>query len=173
MDRQVEVVAGDHVLSRVAGAVILVAHRERGFLTPDSRAVVAARALGELVADATDLAPEGPGRLVARQATRWLMKEAEQISPGEPVEFGILCAADTGGLAIFLHGSVTAVLAGSVVEYYRGSDAAFTVDRVAESPARAAALFIDENRRRPPELPARGIGSLIEGLAPAAGAVLW
>ncbi|MFE3222589.1 FHA domain-containing protein [Nocardia sp. NPDC059228] len=171
MDRQVEVVAGSHVVSRVAGAVILVAHREPGALTPGSRAVVAARALGELVADATDQAPDGPGRLVARQATRWLMKEAERISPGAPIEFGILTAADTGGLAIFLHGSVTALLAGSAVEYYRGSDAAFTVDRVAERPARAAALFIDGNR--PPELPGRGIGSLIEGLAPAAGAVVW
>ncbi|MTE11621.1 FHA domain-containing protein [Nocardia aurantiaca] len=173
MDRQVEVVAGDHVLNRVAGAVILVAHREQGRLTPDSQAVVAARALGELVVDATAQAPAEPGRLVARQATRWLMKEAERISPGAPIEFGILSAADNGGLAIFLHGSVTAVLAGSVVEYYRGSDAAFTVDRVAEPPARAAAVFIDESRRRPPELPERGIGSLIEGLAPAAGAVVW
>ncbi|MVU78892.1 FHA domain-containing protein [Nocardia sp. ET3-3] len=171
MDRQVEVVAGDHVVSRVAGAVILVAHRERGPMTRDSRAVVAARALGDLVADVTEQAPDGPGRLVARQATRWLMKEAERISPGEPIEFGILSAAATGGIAVFLHGSVTAVLAGSMVEYYRGSDAAFTVDRVAESPAHAAALFIDEGRA--PELPERGIGTLIEGLAPAAGAVMW
>ncbi|GAB2565416.1 FHA domain-containing protein [Nocardia heshunensis] len=173
MDRQVEVVAGDHVLTRAAGAVILVAHRERGKLTPESRAVHAARALGDLVADATELSPDGPGRLVARQATRWLMKEAERISPGEPIEFGILSAADTGGVAIFLHGSVTAVLAGNAVEYYRGSDAAFTVDRVAAPPSRAVALFIDENRRHPPELPDRGIGSLIEGLAPASGAVVW
>ncbi|AYF76638.1 FHA domain-containing protein [Nocardia yunnanensis] len=173
MDRQVEVIAGDHVLTRTAGAVILVAHRERGKPGPDSRAVIAARALGELVAEATELDPAGPGRLVARQATRWLMREAERISPGEPIEFGILGAADTGGLAIFLHGSVTAVLAGAVTEYYRGSDAAFTVDRVAEPPARAAALFIDDNRRRPPELPERGIGSLIEGIALASGAVVW
>ncbi|MGV9663552.1 FHA domain-containing protein [Nocardia niigatensis] len=173
MDRQVEVVAGDHVLSRVAGAVILVAHREPGAPRPESRAVMAARALSELVADATDQAPDGPGRLVARHATRWLMREAEHISPGEPLEFGILTGADTGGLAIFLHGSVTALLAGSGVEYYRGSDAAFTVDRVAERPARAAALFIDDNRHRPPELPGRGIGSLVEGLAPATGAVVW
>ncbi|WP_405489332.1 FHA domain-containing protein [Nocardia sp. NBC_00511] len=173
MDRQVEVVAGTHVLSRVAGAVILVAHRERGLPDLDSRAARAADALGELVLEATEQAPEGPGRLVARKVTRWLMRDAARISPGEPVEFGILSAADTGGLAIFLHGSVTAVLAGSELEYYRGSDAAFTVDRVAEHPARAAALFIDESRRRPPELPERGIGSLIAGVAPATGAVVW
>lgn len=173
MDRQVEVVAGNHVITRTAGAVILVAHRERGKLGTDSRAMVASRALAELVAEASEHAPDGPGRLVARQATRWLMRDAERISPGEAIEFGILSAADTGGLAIFLHGSVTAVLAGDEVEYYRGSDAAFTVDRVAEPPSRAAALFIDESRRRAPELPERGIGSLVAGVAQASGAIVW
>ncbi|MEV6771363.1 FHA domain-containing protein [Nocardia sp. NPDC051030] len=173
MDRQVEVVAGNHVVMRVAGAVILVAHRERGKPAHDSRALVAARALADVVTEATEQAPQGPGRWVARQATRWLMKDAERISPGEPVEFGILSAAETGGLAIFLHGSVTAVLAGGVLEYYRGSDAAFTVDRVAEHPATAAALFIEDDKKRVPELPERGIGSLIEGVAPAVGAVVW
>ncbi|MFC9998504.1 FHA domain-containing protein [Nocardia sp. NPDC127526] len=168
-----EVVAGSHILIRTAGAVILVAHREKGKPAEDSRAVVAARALADLVAEATDHEPDGPGRMVARQATRWLMKDAERISPGEPIEFGILSAADTGGVAIFLHGSATAVLAGTNVEYYRGSDAAFTVDRVAEHPERAAALFIDEGRRRAPELPERGVGSLVEGVALAAGAVVW
>ncbi|MEU0540254.1 FHA domain-containing protein [Nocardia sp. NPDC005978] len=173
MDRQVEVVAGNHIVARVAGAVILVAHREPGAPTARSRAAVAATALSELVAEATRLAPDGPGRQVARQATRWLMKDAERISPGEPIEFGILSAAETGGVAIFLHGSVTAVLAGAQLEYYRGSDAAFTVDRVAAHPARAAALLIDAGKRRAPELPERGIGSLIEGVAVAAGAVVW
>ncbi|MFI6870123.1 FHA domain-containing protein [Nocardia sp. NPDC050406] len=173
MDRQVEVVAGAHVVIRAAGAVIVVAHRERGSLTPDSRAMVAARSLAELVAEASEQAPDGPGRLVARQATRWLMKEADRISPGESVDFGILSAADTGGIAIFLHGAVTAVLAGRVVERYRGSDAAFTVDRVAEHPARAAALYIDDGKGRVPELPERGIGSLIDGVAQAAGAIVW
>ncbi|WP_306356478.1 MULTISPECIES: FHA domain-containing protein [unclassified Nocardia] len=173
MDRQVEVVAGSHVLTRVAGAVILVAHRESGRLTSESRAAVAARALGDLVAEATEEAPDGPGRLVARQATRWLMKEAERISPGQSVDFGILSAADTGGVAVFLHGAVTAVLAGQSVEYYRGSDAAFTVDRVAEHPALAAALYIDDGRGRVPELPQRGVGSLVEGVAQAGGAVVW
>ncbi|WP_067818889.1 FHA domain-containing protein [Nocardia inohanensis] len=173
MDRQVEVVSGPHVLIRTAGAVILVAHRERGPASAESKAAVAARALADLVAEVTDQAPDGPGRLVARQATRWLMKEAERISPGVPIEFGILSAADTGGVAIFLHGSVTAVLAGQTVEYYRGSDAAFTVDRVAEHPKLAAALFIDDGTRRAPELPERGIGALIEGTAAATGAVVW
>ncbi|MFB7721576.1 FHA domain-containing protein [Nocardia sp. NPDC056100] len=173
MDRQVEVVAGAHMVLRAAGAVILVAHRERGALTADSRAAIAGRALADLVLEATEQAPDGPGRLIARQATRWLMKEAERISPGVPVEFGILSAAETGGVALFLHGSVTAVLAGPAVEYYRGSDAAFTVDRVAAHPARAAALFAEDATRQVPELPERGIGSLVTGIAQAAGAIVW
>ncbi|WP_405133436.1 FHA domain-containing protein [Nocardia sp. NBC_01388] len=173
MDRQVEVVAGNHVLMRVAGSVLLVAHRERERLTAGSRAVAAANALADLVTEATRQSPGGPGGLVARQATRWLMKEAERISPGQPVEFGILTAAQNGGLAIFLHGSVTAVLAGRAVEYYRGGDAAFTVDRIAEQPGRAAALFVEDGKRRVPELPERGIGSLVAGVAQAVGAVVW
>ncbi|WP_330183314.1 FHA domain-containing protein [Nocardia sp. NBC_01503] len=173
MDRQVEVVAGPHVVIRAAGAVILVAHRERGALNADARAAVAGRALADLVLETTEQAPDGPGRLIARQATRWLMKEAERISPGVPIEFGILSAADTGGVAIFLHGSVTAVLSGRTVEYYRGSDAAFTVDRVAAHPEVAAALFAEDAKRRVPELPERGIGSLASGIALAGGAIVW
>jgi hypothetical protein len=174
-ERQVEVVVGGHAVARVAGAVVVVAHRGRGRLTPQAPAVVALESLAELVREASEQQPNGPGALVARQATRWLMKHAEQISPGEPIDFGILSAAETGGVAIFLHGSVTAVLAGdNTFEQYRGSDAAFTVDRVAASPARAVALFIDDAKGRIPELPAqRGIGWLVEGIAQAGGAIVW
>ncbi len=133
----------------------------------------AAEALAQLVAEATDHAPNGPGRLIAREATRWLMQEAEQVD-GSPIDLGILSSSDTGGVAIFLHGAVTAVVAGGRgVEFYRGVDAAFTVDRFTEPPARAVAIFIDDERGRIPELPERGIGSLVEGVAPAAGAVVW
>ncbi|MEU2036576.1 FHA domain-containing protein [Nocardia amamiensis] len=175
MDRQVEVVAGSHAVARVAGAVIVVAHRRPGRPVHDSPAVVALESLAELVREATDREPDGPGAMVARQATRWLMKHAEQISPGEPIDFGILSTAENGGVAIFLHGAITAVLAddGSV-EQYRGSDAAFTVDRVAGVPARAVALFVDDAKGRVPELPPeRGIGWLVEGVAQAGGAIVW
>ncbi|MFD0365894.1 FHA domain-containing protein [Nocardia sp. GCM10030253] len=174
-DRQVEVVAGGHAVARVEGAVVVVAHRGRGRLTPQSPAVLALESLAELIREASEQQPAGPGALVARQATRWLMKHAEQISPGEPIDFGVLSAADTGGVAIFLHGSVTAVLAGdSTFEQYRGSDSAFTVDRVATVPARAIALFVDDAKGRIPELPAeRGIGWLVEGIAQAGGAIVW
>ncbi|WP_069163695.1 FHA domain-containing protein [Nocardia altamirensis] len=175
MDRQVEVVVGAHALARVAGAVVVVGHRGNGRLTQDSPAAVALESLAELVRAATEQAPGGPGALVARQATRWLMKHAEQINPGEPIDFGILSAAETGGVALFLHGAVTAVVAeDGRVERYRGSDAAFTVDRVVGVPARAVALFVDDAKGRIPELPAeRGIGWLAEGVAQAGGAIVW
>ncbi len=174
-DRQVEVVVGSHAVAAVAGAVVVVAHRKPGRPTPDSPAVAALESLAELVRDATDREPGGPGALVAREATRWLMKHAERISPGEPIDFGILSAAENGGVAIFLHGAVTAVLAGDgAIERYRGSDAAFTVDRVAAVPARAAALFVDDAKGRIPDLPPeRGIGRLVEGVAQAGGAIVW
>lgn len=174
MDRQVEVVTGSHVVVRIAGAVVFVAHREPGRVRADSPAMLAAEALAQLVSEASERAPGGPGRLVAREATRWLMRDAEQISPDRPFDLGILSQADTGGLAIFLHGAVTAVLAGEAgVERYRGVDAAFTVDRVAAPPDRAAALFIDDDGGPVPELPERGIGALVEGVAQADGAIVW
>jgi hypothetical protein len=174
MDRQVEVVAGRHVVVRVAGAVVLVAHRGPDRVTAGAVAMRAAEALARLVFEVTEQEPGGPGRAVAREVTGWLMREAEQISPGRPIDLGILSQAHTGGLAVFLHGAVTAVLAGDRgVELHRGVDAAFTVDRVAAPPTRAAALFVDDEHGRVPALPERGIGSLVEGVAPAAGAIVW
>ncbi|WP_067861434.1 FHA domain-containing protein [Nocardia shimofusensis] len=174
-DRQVEIVAGDHAVARVCGAVLVVAHRGRGPVGPESPAAVALNALGDLVRDAQRFQPSGPGPLVAREATRWLMKHAERISPGVPIDFGILSPAEQGGLAVFLHGGVTAVLADAgAVERLRGSDAAFTVDRVVTVPARAAGLFVDDVGGRVPELPATpGIGRLVDGVAQACGAILW
>ncbi|WP_040794596.1 FHA domain-containing protein [Nocardia higoensis] len=174
-DRQVEIVAGDHAVARVCGALLVVAHRGQGPVTPESPAAVALHALGELVRDANRYQPSGPGPLVAREATRWLMKHAERISPGVPIDFGIVSSAEESGLAIFLHGGVTAVLAGAGgVEQLRGSDAAFTVDRVVAVPARAVALYVDEVGVRLPELPAApGIGRLVDGVAQAGGAILW
>ncbi|MFQ6393066.1 FHA domain-containing protein [Nocardia sp. KC 131] len=174
-DRQVEVVTGGHAVARIDGALVVVANRGLGRLTPQSPAVLALESLAELIREVSEQQPTGPGALVARQATRWLMKHAEQISPGQPIDFGVLSAAESGGVAIFLHGSVTAVLAGDgTFEQYRGRDAAFTVDRVASVPARAVALFVDDARGRIPELPAeRGIGWLVEGIAQAGGAIVW
>lgn len=178
-DRQVEVVAGRHAAARVAGAVVLVAHRGPTRLTEDDPAARALVALAELVQEAAARQPTGPGALIAREATRWLMAQADRTSPGTSVDFGILSAAGPGRVAIFLHGAVTAVVAGERTEYYHGRDAVFAVDRATATPARAVGLFVDEgsgDAEEParPRLPARrGIGRLVEGIAEADAMIMW
>ncbi|WP_245670580.1 FHA domain-containing protein [Nocardia flavorosea] len=179
-DQQVEVVPGPHAVARVAGAVVLVAHRGAGRPTPDSPAVRALVALAELVYEAGARQPEGPGATIARHVTRWLTAYTAQAGPGGPADFGILSAAGPGRVAIFLHGAVTAVVAGETTEYFHGRDGAFTVDRTTSVPSRAVALFVDDPLTDPddeaarPELPAaRGIGRLVEGIAEAGGAIAW
>jgi hypothetical protein len=178
-DQQVEVVSGSHAAARVAGAVVLVAHRGQGRPTEDSPAVRALVALIALVYEAAARQPDGPGASIAREATRWLMARAERVGPESSIDFGILSAAGPGRVAIFLHGAVTAVVAGEDTEYFHGRDAVFTVDRTAAIPSRAVALFVDEPSLADdddyrPELPAaRGIGRLVEGIAEAGGAIAW
>ncbi|MCX4096231.1 FHA domain-containing protein [Nocardia sp. alder85J] len=174
LDQQVEIVPGRHVVVRVAGAIVLVARPEAGAVTADSTEMRVAEALAQLVSEAAEHDPAGPGRSVARAATQWLMRDAEQLTGGQPIQLGILSRADGDGLAIFLHGAVTALLAGERgTEYLRGVDAAFTVDRVVAAPQQAAVLFADDSPGRLPDLPVRGIGSLVEGVAPAAAAIVW
>ncbi|WP_040837964.1 FHA domain-containing protein [Nocardia brevicatena] len=173
-DRQVEVVAGSHVLARVAGVVVLVAHRESGRPNPESTAVAALEALVGVVREVLAQGPGNPGELIVRAVTRWLMRDAERISPGRPIDFGILAAAGPGRLTVFLHGAVTAVCTGERVERYRGREALFTVDRSVDTPAHAAALFVDDAAGGVPELPAeRGIGWLVEGIAQGGGVIVW
>ncbi|GGL44575.1 FHA domain-containing protein [Nocardia jinanensis] len=178
-DQQVEVVAGPHAAARVAGAVVLVAHRGPGRPTEDAPAMRALVALAELVHEAAARRPDGPGALIAREATRWLMAQSDRTSPGTSTDFGILSAAGPGRVAIFLHGAVTAVLTGVDSEYFHGRDAVFTVDRAAATPARAVALFVDDTSVDPdedfrPALPStRGIGRLVEGIAEAGGVIAW
>ncbi|WP_280421599.1 FHA domain-containing protein [Nocardia carnea] len=177
-DQQVEVVPGPHAVARVAGAVVLVAHRGTGRPTAESPAVRALVALAELVHEAAARQPEGPGATIAREATRWVMTHADRSGPGSSVDFGILSAAGPDRVAIFLHGAVTAVVAGETTEYFHGRDAAFTVDRTAVTPSRAVALFVDDpaadDDTARPELPAaRGIGRLVEGIAEAGGVIAW
>ncbi|MET8800332.1 FHA domain-containing protein [Nocardia sp. NPDC004568] len=178
-DQQVEVVAGAHAAARVAGAVVLVAHRGADRPTAHAPAVRALVELAELVHEAAARRPDDPGAMIAREATRWLMAQADRTSPGTAVDFGILSAAGPDRVAIFLHGAVTAVLDGADIEYFHGRDAVFTVDRAVAIPARAVALFVDDTGGDPdedfrPVLPAtRGIGRLIEGIAEAGGVIAW
>ncbi|WP_433653996.1 FHA domain-containing protein [Nocardia sp. CA-128927] len=172
MSTQIEVLPGGHLVAGAGGVVVVVAHRVQGAVTADS---VAARAMTELlgiVRQASSQEPRRRGRTVARMATNWLM--GLENGDEDEVEFGVITPGD-GGIAVFLHGGVTAVLAGAErSEILRGREAGFTIDRVVTpAPGIGAGLFVDEVGREGEMLPARGVFALGEGTAPGAGAVLW
>ena len=165
---QVEVVPGSHLVATTSGVIVVVAHRESSSLTASSAAAQAWQQLNDLIVAATEQEPDRPGRMIAKAATRWIVNTDDEI------EFGILSPADNG-LAVFLHGGVTAIVTGpnGEQELFRGSDAAFTVDRIAAASI-VAGLFVDDEDGDDPELPDEpGISSLVEGVAPGSGAILW
>ncbi|MFI9504081.1 FHA domain-containing protein [Nocardia sp. NPDC052566] len=170
MERQVEVLAGTHLVAGAAGAVVVVAHRYDEPATADSHAWSALMALVGLVREAAAKDARRSGRIFARLATSWLMT----LDWEEEVEFGVLTPADSG-LAVFLHGGVTAVLAWPErAEVLRGRDAGFTVDRVViPAPGVGAGLFVDEADWSAERLPVRGIHAMEAGTAPGSGAVMW
>ncbi|MGW4091637.1 FHA domain-containing protein [Nocardia sp. NPDC004750] len=172
MSAQIEVLPGAHLVASANGAVVVVAHRADGLLTADTVAARTMTALLDIVREAVARDRRRSGRAVARLATTWLMG----LSNGEEdeVEFGVITPVDQG-LAVFLHGGVTAVLAGpGHTEVLRGRDAGFTVDRmVTPAPGSGAGLFVDEAGWNAESLPGRGILSLDAGTAPGSGAVLW
>ncbi|MEW1736833.1 FHA domain-containing protein [Nocardia beijingensis] len=172
MSAQIEVLPGAHLVASSSGAVVVVAHRGDGPVTADTVAARTLAALLNIVREAVARDPRRSGRAVARLATTWLMG----LSNGEEdeVEFGVITPVDDG-LAVFLHGGITAVLAGpGHTEVLRGRDAGFTVDRmVTPAPGSGAGLFVDEAGWIAESLPGRGILSLGGGTAPGSGAVLW
>lgn len=170
MDRQIEVLPGTHLVGAAAGAVVVVAHRDEAPPTADSPAFASLTALLGLVRQAAAKEQRRTGRAFARLATNWLMS----LDYEEEVEFGVLSPADSG-VAVFLHGGVTAVLQGlERTEVLRGRDAGFTVDRVViPAPGVGAGLFVDDSGAGPDALPGRGIHALEAGTAPGAGVVLW
>ncbi|BDT91020.1 hypothetical protein IFM12275_09960 [Nocardia sputorum] len=172
MNAQIEVLPGAHLVASASGAVVVVAHRGDGVVTADTVAARTMGALLDIVRDAVARDRSRSGRAVARLATTWLMGLAN--GEEDEVEFGVITPADNG-LAVFLHGGVTAVLAGAAhTEVLRGRDAGFTVDRmVTPAPGIGAGLFVDEAGWTAESLPGRGIFALGEGTAPGSGAVLW
>ncbi|MEV0032165.1 FHA domain-containing protein [Nocardia sp. NPDC050793] len=169
-DPQVEVLPGTHLVACRDGVVVVVANRHDVTATEDTAAGAALTALCGLVDEAAAKENTRTGRMFARLATTWLMG----LDDEDAVEFGVLtpCAS---GLAIFLHGGVSAVLTvGDRSEVLRGSDAGFTVDRVViPAPAIGAGLFVDEADSAS-ELPGiRGLCTLAAGAVPGSGAVLW
>lgn len=163
---------GRHLVAAAGGVVVVVAHRLDTAVTADSVAARAMTALLGIVRQAASNEPRRSGRTLARLATSWLMGLAN--GDEDAVEFGVITPGETG-IAVFLHGEVTAVLAGSQgSEILRGRDAGFTVDRVVTpAPGIGAGLFVDEPGRAVETLPERGFFALTEGTAPGSGAVLW
>ncbi|MFF3225981.1 FHA domain-containing protein [Nocardia suismassiliense] len=172
MSRQVEVLPGRHLVASSGGVVVLVAHRDEGAVTADSVAARAMTALLGIVRQATSNEPRRSGRTVARLATNWLM--GLENGDEDAVEFGVITPGD-GGVAVFLHGGVTAVLSGvERSEILRGREAGFTVDRVVTpAPGVGVGLFVDEVGEVAERLPERGVFALWEGTAPGGGVVLW
>ncbi|WP_051022433.1 FHA domain-containing protein [Nocardia pneumoniae] len=172
MSGRIEVVPGAHLVAGVGGAVVVVAHRGEGTVTADTVAAKTMAALLDIVREAVAHDRHRSGRAVARLATSWLMN----LSNGEEdeAEFGVITPVEDG-VAVFLHGGVTAILAGSDrTEVLRGRDAGFTVDRVVTpGPGLGAGLFVDEAGHGAGSLPERGIFALEAGTAPGSGAVLW
>ncbi|MEV5834654.1 FHA domain-containing protein [Nocardia sp. NPDC052112] len=171
MSPQLEVLpGGTHLIANSGGVVLVVAHRSDGTADVESPAAQTLTALLELVQEAGAQEQPRTGRRFARLATNWLMS----LDDEEQVEFGVVTPS-TAGVAVFLHGGVTAVVATSGrAEVLHGRDAGFTVDRVViPAPAIGIGLFVDEDAVVVSALPSRGIARLDEGTVPGAGAVLW
>ncbi|MBL1076996.1 FHA domain-containing protein [Nocardia sp. 2] len=168
MRGRVEVVPGTHLVARIDGVVVVVAHRTPAPVTPRSESVATLDTLEKLVRESSSRETRRTGRTFARLATTWLMSRDDE----ESVEFGVLTPG-TRGMAVFLHGGVTALLHGDDHhEILHGRDAGFSVDRVVfPAPEHAAGIFVDTET--PWELPEPGVWSLVAGRMPGAGAVLW
>ncbi|MGQ4600722.1 FHA domain-containing protein [Nocardia sp. R6R-6] len=172
MSGQIEVLPGAHVVASVGGAVLVVAHRGEGPVGSDTMAARTTAVLLDIVREAVARDRHRSGRVVARLATTWLMN----LTHGEEddVEFGVITPVEEG-IAVFLHGGVTAILRGlERTEVLRGRDAGFTVDRVVTpGPGIGTGLFVDEPPHSVGSLPGRGIFTLDAGTAPGSGVVLW
>lgn len=170
MTGQVEVLPGRHVVAVEGGVVVVVAHRAATPVTATSPAWTHANAVLDLVRRAAADEPEHAGRAFARLATTWLMGSDEATT----AEFGVLTPV-AAGVAIFLHGGISAVLgAEERTEILRGRDAGFTVDRVVVPlPPVGIGLFVDEPAARAENLPMRGVFGLTGGTVPGRAAVVW
>ncbi|MFI6362383.1 hypothetical protein ACIBG0_06500 [Nocardia sp. NPDC050630] len=171
MSPQLEVLpGGTHLIANDGGVVLVVVHRSDIAADAESPAARTMAALLELVREAGAAELPRSGRLFARLATTWLMS----LDDEDHVEFGVITPSATG-VALFLHGEVTAVLESSDrTEILRGRDAGFTVDRVViPAPEIGIGLFVDEDGMTESALPGRGIAGLGDGTVPGAGAVLW
>jgi hypothetical protein len=163
---QIELIPGGHLVAVKKGAVIAVAHRDGSKLDSSSSAAMTATALLRIVGEATGLAGEYFGETFTRLVDRWSKDQSDDV------EFACIAPANTG-ISIYLRGEVgVSVAHAKGAEDLLGLRGAPFVDLIPLAGGRAA-VFVkepDSDMAIPTE---RGIGSLVEGVAKAQGAVVW
>lgn len=166
-ERQVEVVGGDHLVAIHRDAVVVVGHRDSAPLSPASPTYRAWLALRGLIATAHDQDGERFAVTLARLVDNW------SSGMGSNVSFGIV-APIPNGYQFILRGDVSALIDdGAGIETLHGTrlpGAPLSVDR---PPAVRVAVFVVDGGASPGLPAGRGIGSLVDGVAPGRGAVLW
>lgn len=166
--RQVEIVAGEHLVATVHGATVVVAHRASEPLTASSPAVKTWGSLRGLIVAARAEDGDGFGRALVRLVRFW----SAERSPD--VEFGVL-APVSDGFAVILRGGVAVALDGDGgPETLEGTVPAGTpVAEIRPAPGKAAIYVVDDDGEMPPIPSERGIGSMVDGVGEGAGAVVW
>ncbi|MEV0251413.1 FHA domain-containing protein [Nocardia sp. NPDC050712] len=166
----IEVLAGTHLVAVTSGVLIVVANRADAPATRSSAAGATLLEVRGLVRAAAKSEKQRSGKAFARLATTWLVG----LGAEDAVDFGVLTPTSTG-VAVFLHGRVTAVLAGGErAEVLRGGEAGFTVDRlVFPAPEIGVGVFVDEGDQEFDLPGVRGVCALAEGAVPGSGGVLW
>ncbi len=157
--RQVEVIPGRHLVAKVNGTVIVVAHRGPAPLSPNC---VAAQQLSTLV------------DIVRRTDGQRLASAVPQLTMGNraAVDFGIVMPA-ANGLDVFLCGAVTVALDNGVGRTLLHG-APLGLHRSVQVPAVAAVVTVDEAGHEAPTRAHRtGVYTLAAGTVPGQGAVIW
>lgn len=163
---QIELIPGPHLVAVKSGAVIVVAHRDGSKLDGSSTAATTATALVRIVDDAIGLAGEHFGETFTRLVDRWSKDQSSDV------EFACIAPATTG-ISIYLRGEIgVSVQHPNGAEDLVGVKGAPFVDLI-PMPSGRAAVFVKEPDRDPDIPTEPGFGSIVEGLAQAAGAVLW
>jgi FHA domain len=163
---QIEPIPGGHLVAVKKGAVIAVAHRDGSKLDSSSTSAATATALLRIVGEATSLAGEFFGETFTRLVDRWSKDQSDDV------EFACIAPATTG-ISIYLRGEVgVSVAHAKGAEDLLGLKGAPFVDLIPLSGGRAA-VFVKEPGSDMAIPTRRGIGSLVEGVAMAQGAVVW
>lgn len=159
---EIEVIPGQHLVANVNGAVIVVAHRDRSPLSPQSVAAQQLAALAEMVRR-TD-----PQRLVS--AFSRLSRETTWTRT--LVDAGIIVPTPAG-LEILLCGSVTVALDNGAQQTLLHGHGRL-VHRSVPVPRVATVITVDELGQRPRRLAeGRGVYQLSGGIVAGQGAVVW